>query len=123
MLEFEAEGVELRRMPAGAQTQHETPIAYLVERVRLPGDHARVAERRAHNERPELDALGRLGQRGHDRPVLPYATARSRFRLMEQMVGRPDRIEAALVGDERESADLLVAHALADRKPNPNSHR
>ena len=62
-LEVVTEGVKLRLMSAGAHTQDQPAAADLVQGVRHFGEQCRVAEGCAEHERPQLDALCRLGQR------------------------------------------------------------
>jgi hypothetical protein len=64
VVERDAEGAELRLVPAGAEGHHEPAARQLVDRRRGTGEHARLVERRARDERPEGDALSGAGQPG-----------------------------------------------------------
>ena len=55
MVGGEAEGAELRLVPAGAQAEDEAAAAQLIDRGGLLGEEGRVVEVRACDERAELD--------------------------------------------------------------------
>ena len=56
--------------PARAEPEDDPPVAHVVDRPGDVGEQVRVAVRVAGDERPELDALGRLGPRREQRPAL-----------------------------------------------------
>src|SRR4029079_11651879 len=73
MIERDPERPELGLVPAGAEAEDRRPRVYLVDRVGALGEDGRVVERRAGDERPQLDPAGRGGDAGEHGPRLPGA--------------------------------------------------
>ena len=121
-----AEGLVLRVVPATPDAEDEPAAADVVERRGHLGQQGRVAERRAHDDRPELDALRRLGDGRQDRPALVDA-GRLAIEPEEQMVEDPDRVEPRRLGGSGDVADLAVgrrrgrAVLLADGQDDPDA--
>ena len=65
-----AERLVFRIVPAAPDAEDQPTAADVVERGGHLGQQRRVAECRAHDDRPELDAVGRLGDGAEDRPAL-----------------------------------------------------
>ena len=101
MVERQPEGPELRLVPARADAEHEAPAADLVDRGGHARDQARRVEPEARHERPDHDALGHAGQRGHDRPRVPRPALRAALVAVEQVIAEPDRVEPDLLGGAR----------------------
>jgi hypothetical protein len=97
VIELETERVELGLVPPCADAKDEASAADRIERVGAPGDEPGVAERRAQDERTELHARGRLGQRAERRERLPDAARLSIAALDEQVIGDPDGVETAVL--------------------------
>ena len=132
VVEGVAEGLVLGLVPPGAEPQHDAPAADLVEGVGHLRQQRRVAEARAGDERPEVDAAGRLRHRAEHRPHLPDAAALSlrhvdrrdvagRGAPEDQVVGRLDRVEADLLAALRDLAQDGPGHRLAvPQRPDPD---
>ncbi len=127
MIERIAERAELRFVPPRAKTQNQAALANLVERIRHLGQQGRIAERRTHHQRANLDALGGLGQRRQQCPALPDTASRLVLPLEQQMVGDPDGIEPVALDRERRIANLPISQHRAairfgDRQHDPDFH-
>ena len=92
MVERDAEGAELGLVPAGAQAEDQPAAADLVDRRGLLGEDSRVVERRAGDQRAELDAVGDRSDRGENRPGLPRPTRGSVGPAIEEVLAEPDGV-------------------------------
>ena len=126
MIERIAEHREFRLVPARAEAQDQPTAAHLVDCIGHLGKECRVAERRAHDQRSQLDASRRLRQSRKQRPGLPDTTSLT-IPLEEEMVGDPDRVELIALHLEYRDADFAVAQdrpavCLGDRQHDPDLH-
>jgi hypothetical protein len=62
-------------VPSGTKAEDQPARTHLVDGIGHLGEQRRVAERRAHDQRPELDARRGLGQGREQRPTLPDPTS------------------------------------------------
>src|SRR5215213_986576 len=108
MIERIAKCREFRLVPSGTQPQDQPARTHLIDYISHLGKECRVAERRAHDQRPQLDVSRRLGQSRKQCPALPDTSALT-VPLEEEVVDDPDRIELIPLRLECRLADLAVA--------------
>ena len=97
----------------GAEAEDEPAAADLVDRVGALGEHRRVVERGAGDERPELDPARRGRQRGQQGPGLPRSAWRAVGPAVEEVLADPERVEAEVLDraghvEELRPADLAL---------------
>jgi hypothetical protein len=110
VVEREAEGAELRLVPAGAKAQDQPAATDLVDRGGLLGQHRRVVERRGGDQRTQQYARRDRGEAGEDRPCLPGSPGTVVARPpVEEVVAVPDGVEAQLLGPQRERTEVRPA--------------
>ena len=68
----------------------------------------------AGDERAELDPRGRGGDRGQDRPGLPWAARRAVLPAVEQVLADPDRVEPEILDRAGHVEKLGPAHVALD---------
>ena len=123
MVERQAERAELLLVPAGAERGDEAAAAQLVDGRSLSREDSRRVERRARDERPELDALGDPGEPGERRPAVPRPALAAPVAAVEQVVADPERVEAALFRRARHRRELVATHDALDlRQLNADLH-
>ena len=116
MIEGVAEGIVLRLVPATAEPEDEAPVADLIQRVRHLGEQGRVAERRAGDERADLDLRGDRRDRAQEGEDLP-AAALVLFRVaIDEVIGEPEGVEADLLGRLRHRLNVCVPWRLAAQR-------
>ena len=113
-VEGQPERAELLLVPARAERHPKPPAAHLVDRRSSAREQRRRAERGASDERPELDAARDGGDRREHRPAVPRPALAATVAAVEQMVADPDRVEAGLLGGQRQRAKLGPAHLTLD---------
>ena len=107
--EVDAVGVVLALEPGAADAEHGPAAGDVVERRRELGDVPGIAERVGPDHQPETDVAGDRAEPGQHAPALEDGLL-PRAEDGHQVVPRPDRIPAGIVG-----GDGRVAHAPASR--------
>src|SRR5262249_27980685 len=116
-------------VPARADPQEQAPVAHLIGGDRPFGEDRRVAGGIAQDQRADLDALCRLGQRPERGPALPKATGWVTSSAIEEVVSEPDAIEAVrlcLLGDGADRiirALAIVCAIVCQEDHQPDLHR
>ena len=114
---------ELLLVPPGAEPCHDAAAGELVDCRKLSREDARLVERRAGDERAELDVLRDAGEPRERREAIPRPALRPPVAAVEQVVADPERVEPALLAGPRDRGQLTVAHdPLHLRQLEPKSH-
>ncbi len=111
VVEREAEGVELRLVPATTHTEDEASVADLVELGRHLRRQRRVAEGERQHERADLDPRRDRGKGREHGPALVDAL-RLAVVAEDEVIGAPDRVQAAVFGGDRHVAQAGIPVAL-----------
>jgi hypothetical protein len=85
-------------VPAGPEAEDEAAAGDRIGRRGHVREQGRIAERHAHDERADLDAVRGGGEGGEDRPPLVDALGRLPRRATEEVVTDPGGVEAELLG-------------------------
>ena len=88
------------------------------------GEQGRLAERRAGDERAELDPRRHGGERREHRPAVPRPALGATVAPVEQVVADPQRVEARLLGgarDRRQLGPANLALDLGQLEPDPHA--
>ena len=114
VVERGAEGRELHVVPARAEPQDEPAAGDLVDRGRLLREHERRVERGRGDQRSQRDPIGGLGEGRQGRPRLPWSAALAARVPVQQVVAHPDRVEAHLLRQPCDRAQLRPADLALD---------
>ena len=101
-LERDAHEVELVAVPADADAEREAAAGELLQRRDLLREVHRVVQRQEHDRRPEPDPLRPAGDPAErDERVVDAAVRVDALGADDDVLGRPDRVEAELLGQPR----------------------
>ena len=108
-----------RDLGADAEGWQQPPVAEEVDRRALHREHQRVAQRQDDDAHPELEPIGRSGERGHRAHRLELRLRR------DQPVGLPDRVDVALLAEFDPLAEGPCRGERERRhaKPDARAHR
>src|SRR6266508_5886102 len=123
MVERNAEGPELGLVPTGAEPEHQSPAADLLNRGRLSGQQPGRAEARARYEGPQPNPIGHGRERAEETPRVPRTALLAAIVPVEEVVAEPDRVEADVFGRTGHGGVLRPRHLTLDLgKLHPNAH-
>jgi len=122
MVERDAECLELRLVPSGADAQDQAPAADLVDGGGHLGQHGGIAEGDGHHQGSQLDTPGVRRQRGEHGPGLVDPRGRLGGESEEQVVVDPDRVESAGLCRPRDRAQIRVGRRSSGDLPLADGH-